>query len=134
MIGSAHHERETIVGQAEILKRAKHQIATLDLVLGSDRRRHSNMMANLRQNHEHSDGIDLDHRRPEQAGRLQEGLGHLADRPLSAYCEIPLSSGRDGILEPRALARHCRGCDIEAAAGLPDREIFRNRAELTSEG
>jgi hypothetical protein len=40
----------------------------------------------------------------------------------------------DGILEPRVLARHCRGCDIEAAAGLPDREIFANRAELTSEG
>jgi hypothetical protein len=82
MIGGAHHERETIGRQAGILKRAKHQIATLDLVLGSDRRHHSNMMANLRQIHEHSDRIDLDHRRPEQGRRLQEGLDHLANRAL----------------------------------------------------
>jgi hypothetical protein len=36
----------------------------------------------------------------------------------------------EGIFEPRDLARHCRGCDIEAAASLPDREISGNRAEL----
>jgi len=35
----------------------------------------------------------------------------------------------EGILEPRDLVQRCRGCDIEAAASLTDREIFGNRAE-----